>query len=128
MLVLLALVRRNCGAAALLGLLYLVIQIRRFWHGVEIAQAPMVQGELYTYTVALMILGAVLVHVAIRRQSELIRRAGMVVIALTVAKVFFWDASGLTGLTRVASFAGLGLALLGLAQLNRWAARRTGAG
>jgi len=42
-----------------------------------------------------------------------------------VAKVFLLDASGLTGLTRVVSFAGLGLSLAGLAWLNRWAERRS---
>jgi uncharacterized membrane protein len=45
----------------------------------------------------------------------------MAVIAVTVAKVFLIDAAGLTGLTRVASFLGLGLSLAGLAWLNRWA-------
>lgn len=45
----------------------------------------------------------------------------MAVIAVTVAKVFLIDASGLTGLTRVFSFLGLGLSLAGLAWLNRWA-------
>ena len=50
-----------------------------------------------------------------------LQRIAMAVIALTVAKVFLWDASGLTGLTRVLSFAGLGLSLAALAWLNRWA-------
>ncbi|MBC7737444.1 MAG: DUF2339 domain-containing protein, partial [Candidatus Saccharibacteria bacterium] len=40
-------------------------------------------------------------------------RIGMAVIAVTVAKVFLIDASGLTGLTRVFSFLGLGLSLAG---------------
>lgn len=52
----------------------------------------------------------------------------MAVIGLTVAKVFLIDAAGLSGLTRVASFVGLGLALAGLAWLNRWAAARQGGG
>ena len=45
----------------------------------------------------------------------------MIVIGLTIAKVFLLDAAGLTGLTRVFSFLGLGLSLAGLAWLNRWA-------
>lgn len=48
----------------------------------------------------------------------------MAVIALTIAKVFLIDASGLTGLTRVFSFLALGLSLAALAWLNRWAAGR----
>jgi uncharacterized membrane protein len=43
----------------------------------------------------------------------------MVGIAVTIAKVFLIDMSGLNGLVRVASFFGLGLALMGLAWLNR---------
>jgi uncharacterized membrane protein len=38
--------------------------------------------------------------------------------------VFLIDSSGLTGLVRVFSVLGLGLALSGLAWLNGWAARR----
>jgi uncharacterized membrane protein len=82
------------------------------------------QGELYSYTIAMMLIGAGLLYQAIARPSDLLRRIGMAVIAATVVKVFFWDAAGLTGLTRVASFAGLGLALAGLAWLNRWAGQR----
>jgi uncharacterized membrane protein len=40
-------------------------------------------------------------------------------IALTIAKVFFIDMSGLSGLLRVMSFMGLGLALLALTWLDR---------
>jgi uncharacterized membrane protein len=109
-----------------LATLYSILQIRRFWNGDLFLNLPIGQGELYTYTLALMILGAGLIQMAIRQHSEALRRAGMAVIAVTVAKVFLWDAAGLTGLTRVTSFAGLGLALLGIAQLTRWAARKTG--
>jgi uncharacterized membrane protein len=48
----------------------------------------------------------------------------MTVIVLTVAKVFLIDAAGLAGLMRVVSFLGLGLALAGVAFLNRWAAQQ----
>ena len=49
-------------------------------------------------------------------------------IALTIAKVFLIDISGLSGLTRVFSFLALGLSLAGLAWLNRWAAGRQDSG
>jgi uncharacterized membrane protein len=42
------------------------------------------------------------------------RYASLVVMLLTVGKVFLYDASQLTGLWRVVSFLGLGLSLLGL--------------
>jgi uncharacterized membrane protein len=109
-------------AGAGLSALYVALEIRHLWHGNWISlDAGVMQGELYTYTLALMLLGAGLLYQAIARRSALLRRIAMGVIGLTVAKVFLLDASGLTGLTRVASFAGLGLSLAGLAWLNRWA-------
>ena len=101
--------------------LYTGLEIRRFWQGDWLGRPGVTQYELYSYTIALMLVGAALLYQAIARRSTLLRRLGMAVIALTVAKVFLIDASGLTGLTRVFSFLGLGLSLAGLAWLNRWA-------
>ncbi|WP_435259793.1 DUF2339 domain-containing protein [Thioclava sp. FR2] len=116
-----------CGAG--LALLYVGLDIRRFWQGDILGVPGVRQGELYTYTLALLILGAGMLYQAIATRSAALRRLAMFVIALTVAKVFLIDISGLTGLTRVLSFLCLGLSLAGLAWLNRWAgAAGTGAG
>ncbi|TXI03401.1 MAG: DUF2339 domain-containing protein [Pseudorhodobacter sp.] len=112
------------GGAALAAL-YAGLEIRRFWQGDFLGGPDVLQGELYSYTLALMLLGAGLLYQAIARRSDGLRRMAMAVIALVVAKVFLIDASGLSGLTRVVSFAGLGLSLAGLAWLNRWAERRS---
>jgi len=110
-----------------LAALYAGFEIRRIWHGDWIGYpAGVLQGELYSYTLALMMLGAALLYQAIAARSVLLRRIAMAVIAVTVAKVFLLDAAGLTGLTRVISFAGLGLSLAGLAWLNRWAGQVSG--
>ncbi len=101
--------------------LYIGLEIRRFWQGDWLGAYGTVQGELYSYTLAMMLLGAGLLYQAIARRSGLLRRVAMAVIGLTIAKVFLLDAAGLTGLTRVVSFLGLGLCLAGLAWLNRWA-------
>jgi uncharacterized membrane protein len=106
--------------AALLAL-YTGLAIRRFWQGDFLGGPSVRQNELYSYTVALTLLGAGLLYQAIARRSVLLRRVGMAIIAVTIAKVFFLDAAGLSGLTRVFSFLGLGLSLAGLAWLNRWA-------
>jgi uncharacterized membrane protein len=110
------------GAA--LVTLYAGLEIRRFWRGDDLWVAGVTQAELYSYTVAMILIGAGLLYQALARQSAGLRRVAMAVIALTVAKVFLIDAAGLTGLTRVFSFLGLGLSLAGLAWLNRWAVRR----
>lgn len=110
------------GSGGGLLLFWIVAEIAHFWRGPVLPSQPMRQPELYTYTVALLILGAGLLYQAIARQSDLLRRVAMGVIALTVAKVFLVDISGLDGLMRVFSFLALGLSLAGLAWLNRWAA------
>lgn len=119
--------RRVLGAVgvALLAL-YAGLEIRRLWRGDDLSLPGVTQPELYSYTVALMAVGAGLLYQAVARRSPGLRRAAMAVIALTVAKVFLIDAAGLSGLTRVASFLALGLSLAGLAWLNRWAAGRQG--
>jgi uncharacterized membrane protein len=109
------------AVGAALMTLYAGLEIRRLWQGDWLGASTVVQGELYSYTLALMALGAALLYQAIRRRSDMLRRIAMGVIGLTVAKVFLIDAAGLTGLTRVFSFLGLGLSLAGLAWLNRWA-------
>ncbi|WP_347312596.1 DUF2339 domain-containing protein [Defluviimonas sp. SAOS-178_SWC] len=104
--------------------LYAGLEIRRLWRGDDLSVPGVTQPELYSYTLALMAVGAALLYQAIARRSRPLRRAAMAVIALTIAKVFLIDISGLTGLTRVFSFLALGLSLAGLAWLNRWAADR----
>lgn len=114
------------GTGAASAALYAALEIRRFWQGNDLSVEGVSQGELYSYTLALMLLGAALLYQAIARRSAGLRRLAMAVIGLTVAKVFLIDASGLSGLTRVFSFLLLGLALAGLAFLNRWAAGQSG--
>jgi uncharacterized membrane protein len=111
-------------AGAVLLVAYAGEAIRHVWQGRWIGGPGVLQGELYSYTLALMLTGAGLLWQALAKRSALLRRVAMAVIALTVAKVFLWDVSGLSGLVRVLSFAGLGLALAGLAWLNRWAGQR----
>ncbi|MGV6804023.1 MAG: DUF2339 domain-containing protein [Ruegeria sp.] len=113
------------GAAAL-GAVWLGMDIRHFWQGSDgmYAGNGVSQPELYTYTLALLLIGALLFYQSLARRSDLMRKAGLAVIGLAVAKVFLIDISGLGGLIRVFSLLALGLALAGLAWLNRWAKLR----
>ena len=97
--------------------------IRRFWLGDVYVGNGWLDGELYTYTVVLILAGAALLWQAIATGSTALRRAALVVIGVAVVKVLLVDARGLTGLFRVFSFLALGLSLAGLAWLNRWAAQ-----
>jgi uncharacterized membrane protein len=105
--------------AAGLGLFYAALEIRRFWHGDTLTGHEVFQGELYSYTIGLLLISVVVLFVAFSRRSTVLRKVAVAGIALTIAKVFLVDMAGLTGLIRVASFLGLGLSLAGLAWVNR---------
>ncbi|MCX7567554.1 DUF2339 domain-containing protein [Sulfitobacter sp. F26169L] len=100
--------------------------IRHFWQGGDEMRLTfgISQPEQYTYTIVLLIVGAGLFYQSLARRSAVIRKAGLVVIGLAVAKVFMIDISDLDGLTRVFSLLVLGLSLAALAWLNRWAQDR----
>ncbi len=106
------------------GAVWAFLAIRRFWQADLALEAGFIQSELYTYTVALLLGGGLLLYRSLTRQSADLRRLALVVIGLTIAKVFLVDAGELTGLLRVFSFLALGLVLAGLAWLNRWASAR----
>jgi len=118
------------GLAAGLGIFWLGLTIRHAWQGGNAMQidAGIGEPELYSYTVALLLAGAGLFYQALARRSDSLRRAGVLVIGLAVAKVFLIDISGLAGLVRVFSFLLLGISLAGLAWLNRWVQTRAAHG
>lgn len=115
-------------AGAGYGAWYLGLEIRRLWQGDDLSMPGVSDGELYSYTVALILVSVLLLMLALLRRSEILRRVAMAGVALTVAKVFLVDMAGLAGLVRVASFLGLGLSLAGLAWLNRRIADHMGRG
>lgn len=111
------------GVSGALVVLWAFASVRHFWQGAEgmPLENGMTQPELYSYTIALLLIGGALFYQSMARRSTILRKAGLVVIGAAVAKVFFIDISGLEGLTRVFSLLVLGLSLAGLAWLNRWA-------
>lgn len=110
--------------ALALGAVWVAHVIRHLWQGS--AGMPLwrgfAQGELYAYTVALLLAGAASMVLALRSGQRSLRVAGLALIGLAAAKAFLVDAAGLTGLMRVGAFLGLGLSLAALAWLNAWVA------
>jgi len=117
-------VLRAAGVALLA--VWAAMVIRHLWQGSAGMQAHngVAQGELYAYTVALLMLGAALLTRALQQGRSDLRKLGMAVVALAAAKAFLVDAAGLSGLLRVVAFLALGLCLAGLAWLNAWAVRQ----
>lgn len=74
-------------------------------------------AELYGYSAAWTLYGVALLGLGVKMRSQALRYASAAVVLLTVLKVGLIDASGLTGLYRVASFLGLGIALIGIGYL-----------
>lgn len=106
-------------AASGLDMAYLALSIRHLWRGPDLSVPGVSDPELYTYTLAMLLISAATLMVAFWRRSLWLRKIAMAGIGLTIAKVFLVDMAGLSGLIRVLSFMGLGLALLGLTWLNR---------
>ena len=100
------------AGALLLALAYLTLEIRRIYHGPDLTLGLTTGAEQYTYSVAWLAFGVVLLGVGILFNSQRARLASAVVIALTIAKVFVIDISTLTDVYRALSFICLGLVLL----------------
>ena len=108
------------GAAAiavLLMLLYLSLQVTRFYHGSVLTAEPPSDVEKYTYSVVWLAYGVALLLFGIWTRSQPARFASAAITALTIAKVFLIDMADLTGVYRALSFIGLGLVLVGIGYL-----------
>ncbi|KIC36755.1 DUF2339 domain-containing protein [Leisingera sp. ANG-M7] len=106
-------------SSSFLAAWYTALEIRRLWRGNDLTVSGITDPELYTYTLALLVTSTAILAIAFWRRSDTLRKIAMAGVVLTIAKVFLIDMSGLSGLIRVFSFMGLGLALVGLAWINR---------
>ena len=100
------------AGALILALTYVTFEIRRLYHGPVLTSGPTTGAEQYTYSVAWLAFGVVLLGAGILFNSQRARLASAVVIALTIAKVFVIDISTLSDVYRALSFICLGLVLL----------------
>jgi uncharacterized membrane protein len=102
------------AAALVLALAYVSFEIRRLYHGPVLTGGLTSDAEQYTYSIAWLIFGVLLLGIGIAFNSQRARLASAAVIALTIAKVFLIDLSTLTGVYRALSFMGLGLVLVAI--------------
>ncbi len=105
-----------------LGFITVSLLVRQLVHGeyivISLFSGPTTtDGELYGYSAAWTLYGVALLGLGVKMRSQPLRYASAVVVLLTVLKVGLVDASDLTGLYRVASFLGLGVALIGIGYL-----------
>lgn len=101
-----------------LALLYLSLQVRRFYHGPVLTIGPTSNAEQYTYSAVWLVFGVVLLAAGVLLRSQPARLASAAVVALTIAKVSVDVLTAdLTGLYRAAALIGLGIVLVGIGLL-----------
>ncbi|MFO1107941.1 MAG: DUF2339 domain-containing protein [Bradyrhizobium sp.] len=105
------------GAALVLVLSYVTLEIRRLYHGPILSTGATTDAEQYTYSIAWLVFGVVLLGAGLFLNSQRARMASAVVIALTIGKAFLIDMSELTGVYRALSFMGLGIVLVAIGWL-----------
>jgi uncharacterized membrane protein len=88
--------------------------IRQAVQGNLVSGAVVETGENYLYSAGLLVLSVMWLALGIRRGSKLLRVAGLSLLTAVTLKVFLVDAAALTGLLRILSFLGLGIALIGI--------------
>lgn len=107
--------------AVVAGFAWITLQIRQFFHpdGMSLISASIEDAELWAWSGAWLAYGIGLMLLGIRGGDRLLRLTALGVVGLVCAKVFLIDMANLTGLWRVLSFLGLGLALIGLGAVHR---------
>lgn len=105
------------AGALILALAYITLEIRHLYHGPYLNSFRTFDAEQYTYSVAWLVFGVVLLGIGLLLPSQRARLASAVMIAITILKVFLIDMSNLTGAYRAFSFIGLGLVLVAIGWL-----------
>ncbi|WP_420132841.1 DUF2339 domain-containing protein, partial [Rhodopseudomonas sp.] len=103
--------------ALLMGLAYVSLEIRRLYQGPVLSIGDTSDAEQYTYSLAWLGCGVLLLGAGLVFDSQRARLASAVVIGLTICKAFLIDMSTLTGVYRALSFMGLGLVLVAIGWL-----------
>jgi uncharacterized membrane protein len=100
--------------AVTLALLYLTLEVARFFQGPVIRLSAVSDPEQYTYSAVWLVFGVVLLVVGYFLRSQPVRYCSAAVVLIATAKIFLFDMAGLTGLSRAFSFIGLGVVLVGI--------------
>ena len=112
---------RAFGAAALgLALVWLSLEVRRAFHGQILSLGETGDAEWYAYSALWLAFAAAMLVAGLLRNRLVLRRAGLVLVALVLAKVVLFDMSALAGLWRALSFLALGGVMVGIG----WAYRK----
>ena len=105
------------GLALVLALTYITLETKRVFQGPYLDIEILSQAENYTHSATWLLFGLALFVAGLHFARAYFRYAGLGVLVIVSLKVFLWDLAGLDGLYRIASFAGLGICLIGIGYL-----------
>ncbi|OGS49139.1 MAG: hypothetical protein A3J40_06985 [Erythrobacter sp. RIFCSPHIGHO2_12_FULL_63_10] len=88
--------------------------LRQAFTGTILANVPMGETEDLLRSLLGIVLALAFLYVGKLSDERSWRIGSLAVMLLAVAKVFVWDAAGLEGLFRIASFMALGFSLIGI--------------
>jgi uncharacterized membrane protein len=112
--------RRGCGLLSLvLGLVWLTLEVRHSFTGSVLSGTDVVPAELYSYSLAWLIVSGLVLAGGFWFGSPELRRWGLSLLIVIVLKVFVIDMSSLDGIWRAFSFLGLGAALVAVGWFYR---------
>lgn len=100
--------------AMLLGFIWVTFLVQDYSGSARLYGSVDSNTELYTYSVVWLLLAVIYQAVGLWRGIRTLHIGSLLLLLLTVGKVFLVDASELEGLYRVLSFLGLGIALIGI--------------
>jgi uncharacterized membrane protein len=103
------------AAATALAFLNVTLEVRRSFHGAEMASGPIVQWEAWSYTAAWAVFAGALLALGLMRHKPSLRYASLAVLLAAIIKAFGFDMSALTGVLRALSYLGLGAAIIAVA-------------
>lgn len=101
-------------AGMMLGFVWVTFLVQDYFGGSRILEGSISTTQIYTYSVVWLILAVVYQAIGLWRNQSAIHFGSLILLLITIGKVFLVDASELEGLYRVLSFLGLGLALIGI--------------
>lgn len=106
------------GIGFTLAAIWLGMSIRQFWQTNSMTlYQPTSMAELFSYSVAGLIVGGLLTWSGVVRTTAVFQRVGLIILACVALKVFLWDVRSLDGFWRAISFLGLGASLIALGWL-----------
>ncbi len=102
----------STGATALL-MVGMCLEIGTYWNGqLSLSRLDRVVDEQFTYSAWTMLLGAGLLGAGFATKAAVLRWQGLVLLALSIGKVFLFDLRELSQGYRIVSFLGLGVLLV----------------